>query len=93
VEREGIAQLGKEQAECGFLRTLRKWNRRKFDVAISSIPPFAIAIAATIAERIAYHEAEHVIAGVVFGIPITRATIVHDPQVQCGRYHTDAGRF
>jgi hypothetical protein len=25
----------------------------------------------------------------VFGIPITRATIVEDPLVQCGRYHTD----
>jgi hypothetical protein len=43
----------------------------------------------SIRERIAVHEAGHVIAAVVFGIPITRATIVEDPQVQCGRYHTD----
>jgi hypothetical protein len=43
----------------------------------------------SIRERIAVHEAGHVIAGVVFGIPITRATIVEDPLVQCGRYHTD----
>jgi hypothetical protein len=48
-------------------------------------------MAASFRERIAIHESGHVCAAIIFGVPVTHATIERAPHVQCSSFRAPHG--